>query len=124
MQIGRYWAGHDELPDASLHEEMGVVLVDESGDPIQPFEVYPCNFQAEQFFYSCRTQWRRSPLDGSFLSLDYPGVESAARMQGITITAELFEEIQAIELGAIGRLIDFPELEGFDVVNVGFDPHD
>ena len=100
---------------------MGVVLVDGSGKPMRGgFEPYPCNSEAKALFLACSTQWDRSPMTGALLGLPSPRVESTARLAGILITPDLFEDLQLIERGALGAVADFPELEQYPILYVEF----
>lgn len=101
---------------------MGVVLVDENGDPIDAgLTIYPCNLPAVEWFLACATQWRRKLMDNSLLGLDYPGAEAAARLAGITPTPDLFDDLRHIERGALGAVADMPELDGLNITHVEFD---
>lgn len=66
------------------------------------FEVHADNWDAWMFFLSVQTQWvfASSGLGAQRVAMHYPGVESAARMQGIArrLWPELFEAVHAVEL--------------------------
>lgn len=53
------------------------------------------------FFLLCATQWRRAGMDGIPVGMDYAGVESAARMAGVVMTARLFGDLRVMELAAL-----------------------
>ncbi len=61
------------------------------------FEVLPCNWPAVELFLAGCTQWRRSGSLGVVAGLDYPAVESAARMLGIEITPDSMRGLQIME---------------------------
>lgn len=102
---------------------MGVVLVDESGNPVggDVFRVYPENTAAARLFYASATQWQRNPMTGELWGLNYAGVEAAARLAGIEATPELFGDLQLIEQGALGVKPEFPELDALNIITVSFD---
>lgn len=66
------------------------------------FEVHADNWDAWMFFLSVQTQWvfASSGLVAQRVAMNYPGVESAARLQRIPQRQwpELFEAVQAVEL--------------------------
>jgi hypothetical protein len=98
---------------------MGVVLVDETGTALdKAFQVFPGNRAAEQLFRACATQWRRNPMTGALEGLDYSGVETAARLVRITLTPELFEQLQWIEQGAMGARLDDPDLDKLNIIHI------
>jgi len=49
-------------------------------------------------FARCQTQWQRNAMNGMPTGLDYVGLEAAARLSGVVITPELFEQIGVLEL--------------------------
>jgi hypothetical protein len=57
-----------------------------------------------ELFLACQTQWRFIPLGmGGALpqGLDYPAVESAARMLGLSLTPDTFEDLRVMEAEAL-----------------------
>lgn len=66
------------------------------------FEVHADNMDAWMFFLSVQTQWlfASTGMGSQRVAMNYPGVESAARMQGIArrLWPELFEAVHAVEL--------------------------
>lgn len=105
---------------------MGVVLVDENGEPVgtNQFYIWPDNAPAAELFYASYSQWQRNSMTGHLIGLNYPGVESAARMASISITPELFSNLQIIEQGALGITPDYPELADLTITRVEFPDHD
>lgn len=74
----------------------------------QPFELWEEHATAFGVFRACRTQWRIvAGMGGAhYQGLDYTAMESVMRMQGIEPSAELLEQIQHIEAGAVGVMND------------------
>lgn len=104
---------------------MGVVLVDDAGKPLAAaVEAYPCNRDAEALFMRFQTQWIRNGFTGAPMGLNYPGIESGARLAGLTISPEQFDDLQTIERGALGHVLNIPEFEHIDVIRVGFEDID
>lgn len=66
------------------------------------FEVHADNWDAWMFFLSVQTQWVfvSSGFGSQRVAMNYPGVESAARLQRIPASRwpELFEAVHAVEL--------------------------
>jgi len=101
---------------------MGVKLVDENGREIggDTFRVFPEHRTAEQLFYCAATQWKRNPMTGDLQALNYPGVESAARLAALEVTPDTFHQLQFIERGALGIMPDLSELDELDIVSLDF----
>lgn len=62
----------------------------------EPLGVYQDNIGAINFFLRLQTQWLISPM-GERIGLNYASVESAARILGIPLTPDLFEQVQTME---------------------------
>jgi len=56
-----------------------------------------------QFFVRLQTQWLVGGM-GSRTGLNYPGVESAARLSGLEITPDLFGQLQIMEMTALKEM--------------------
>ena len=67
------------------------------------FEVYAENWAAVLFFNRLQTQWIVGGT-GRRTGLNYPGVESAGRLAGVDITAEMFDQLQVMELAALEEM--------------------
>ncbi len=65
----------------------------------EPFAVLPENARAVELFLLSSTQWRF--VEGWEAGLEYSGVEAAARLAGIPMTAELFADIRIMEAAAV-----------------------
>jgi hypothetical protein len=92
-------AGNDEV--ASDLQALGIEGAEEwleEQEP-EPFAVLPENAQSVELFLLSSTQWRFA--EGLPVSLDYPGVEAAARLAGIAMTPELFADIRIMERAAV-----------------------
>lgn len=96
---------------------MGVVLVDEAGEPIET-RTYPSNLAAESLFQQCATQWQRNPMTNALLGLNYAGVEAAARLSGTQLTPSLFSDLQLIERGALGGGLVLPDVDQLGITRV------
>jgi hypothetical protein len=70
------------------------------------FPVLPENLEAVRLFCAASTQWRRAGMGGVPLGLEYPGLESAARMMGVGMTPELFESVRVMEFAALKVLVE------------------
>jgi hypothetical protein len=60
-------------------------------------EVFDWLRPAVVWFLTCRTQWRRAGYSGVRTGIDYAGAEAAARLGGLTPTAEDFAYLQILE---------------------------
>lgn len=102
---------------------MGVVLVDEHGNPVQgdALVILPDNQPAADLFYRSHSQWNFCGMSGQRISLNYQGVESAARLSGTTITPQLFDDLQTLERGALGDNPEFPDLATVKILSVSDD---
>lgn len=71
----------------------------------EDFEVHADNWEAWLFFLSVQTQWvfASNGMGAQRAGLNYPGVESGARMQRIPMRRwpELFEAVHAVELAVL-----------------------
>lgn len=85
-------------------------MIDQARERLQPtasgdYEVWPDNWHTVTFFCGLRTQWTYvgSMAAVHRVGLDYAGVESAMRMQGMARSrrAALFEELQLMEAAAL-----------------------
>lgn len=94
----------------------GFVVTDKH--PPDEWRIYPCNQTAAALFYASGTQWRRD-FNGNLMGLDYPAVESAARMSGIDITPTVFADLRLIEIGALGIRHELP-VKDLNHVSVDF----
>lgn len=63
------------------------------------FEVWPENAPLLELFVAVQTQWRQGPIGPS--GLDYSGVETALRLMGVKIDAEMFGFIRLMERAAL-----------------------
>lgn len=57
----------------------------------------PENQPAAGVFAACDTQWRRDPMSGQLLGLDYAGVRAAAQMLDVTFTGDDFRRVRTLE---------------------------
>lgn len=66
------------------------------------FVVFPENASALDVFLTCATQWEWFVGERLFLrGLNYAGCEAGLRLADITMTPELFGDLQAMETAAI-----------------------
>lgn len=73
----------------------------EDDDGADDFEVWPENWDAVQVFAAMAGHWRRDPLSGGYVGLDYPAVESVMRMLKVADTASTFRDLQTMERVAL-----------------------
>ena len=108
MAAGRDWVTgtsaartDDALEDAKL---MGIDLTDEDMEMSQG--VWPWHLPALDAFRVVATQWRVSgTLERLYRTgLDYIACKAAWELAGTDLTPELFEDIQAIERGALAQM--------------------
>ena len=64
------------------------------------FEVWPENWNTVVLFSRLETQWRVDGMSGTWLGLDYTGVESVLRMNAVADPAQVFADIQLMERAA------------------------
>lgn len=64
-------------------------------------EILPANWRAVTLFVAAGSQWRFAGMDGVPTGLDYAGVEAAARMSGIEMSATLFARLRVMEGAAL-----------------------
>lgn len=59
-------------------------------------------------FLAVQTQWQRvATMKGLFATgLDYAGVEAGLRLAGITVTPEVWAQVQQIETGAVTAMLE------------------
>jgi hypothetical protein len=62
----------------------------------EPLSVYQSTLDALRFFLKLQTQWTVSPM-GDRVGLNYASVESVARISGIKLDSDLFEQVQVME---------------------------
>jgi hypothetical protein len=75
---------------------------EDEGDPdeVDPYEVFPENWDAVRVFQALTSQWRRDSFTGIFEGLNYPSVESVLHMMKIENTADVFRDIRVMEFAA------------------------
>lgn len=80
----------------------------EADRPRDHFEVHGWEaWRTLNLFLAASTQWRVLSVAGPkggrlvYLGLDYPAVESAARMAGLIVTPDHFAELRDMEAGAL-----------------------
>jgi hypothetical protein len=61
----------------------------------------PDEADAFALFGSLDTQWRRHPLTGTRLGIDYAAIEPVARMLGIGMTPRLLIDVQIMEAAVL-----------------------
>lgn len=66
------------------------------------FELYPSCWEVVNFFIRCQTQWLVGM--GGRTGLNYPGVESLARILRVKLTPEFFGDLQLMESTVIKEL--------------------
>ena len=96
-------SGHESLED----DLSAFGLSSNTYDHLQPpeeFQLYEENCLAFEVFCSCSTQWRFAGMSGVQTGLDYSAVESVMRMMNIEKTAETFQKVRLIEIGALNAL--------------------
>ncbi len=59
-----------------------------------------------RLFLASSTQWRTAGMGGVAIGLDYPGVESAARMMALAVTPTLFADLREMEHAAIKAMLE------------------
>lgn len=67
----------------------------------EEFELWPIHVAIVEFFLCIQSQWRRHPMSGLPLGLDYAGVEAASRWQGVAMTPEFFADLRVMEFAFI-----------------------
>ncbi len=79
-----------------------------AGTAAQPGEVElaPDEVPAVALFLALGTQWRRHPMTGMLLGLDYAAVPPTAAMTGTEMTPALFADLRLMEDAAIGALAE------------------
>lgn len=66
------------------------------------FELWEEHLPVVELFMRCIRQWR--VVGESFLGIDYSTVEIVARLMGIGLTLDLFDDFQIMEARAVERL--------------------
>ncbi len=86
---------------AGVPEEEIQALIDEARTVEEPpLHVSIEEHEAISLFARIQTQWNRGFM-GEYLSLNYPAVESVARMVGIEMSSDLLRSIQIMERAVI-----------------------
>ena len=80
----------------------------------EPLTVDPDMAPALSLFLACATQWRRAGIIGRMVGLDYTAVEMVARIEGVTLTAAMLDDIRWLEAGAIDELCAIAERKAAD----------
>ncbi|WP_119304954.1 DUF1799 domain-containing protein [Dongia deserti] len=70
------------------------------------FAILEENQDAVRLFLASSTQWRTAGMGGVAIGLDYPGVESAARMMALAVTPTLFADLREMEHAAIKAMLE------------------
>ncbi len=100
----RRWAGgrggpavqaDDELTNAAPLPRRGAAPADAL------IELAPDEVEAFALFRSLDTQWRRHPMTGTRLGIDYAAIEPVARMLEIGMTPRLLLDVQVMEAAVI-----------------------
>jgi len=71
-----------------------------------PIQIHEDDAPTARLFLASFTQLRHAGMAGLPTGFDYSGVRAAADMIGIEITARVFDDFQAMEIAAIGNLVD------------------
>lgn len=77
--------------------------IGEDDPELEPFGVYRENWIAVGFFLGLQTQWVVTGF-GERTGLNYSGVEVAARLKGVELTSDLFQQIQIMEMSALKEM--------------------
>lgn len=64
-------------------------------------ELGPGEWEPAFVFFSLETQWRRHPMTGCRLGIDYAAIEPTARMLEIPMTPQLLLDIRTMEGAAL-----------------------
>lgn len=91
--------GPDET--AADAEAFGLVL---EAPVVTEFEVWPENVETLHVFLRASTLWRVDGMTGMTRGFDYPALETLMRMCEIKAPARVFEDLQLMELAALGVL--------------------
>ena len=84
---------------------MGVVLVDEDGNPVgDDFVVAPDNAELWEIAQRCDTQFIRCPFSGRIQRLCYEALPVVLGAMGIPLTQPLLDDLRVIERGALGHV--------------------
>lgn len=65
------------------------------------FEVWPENWPTLELFDRLGTQWRWDGMSGRCLGLNYGGVETLLRLEGVADQARVFADLQVMERAAL-----------------------
>lgn len=85
----------EEDIDAALAQEAQAEAMPE----IEDFEVYEDCWESVRFFLTVQTQWIFAGMGAQRVGLNYPGVESGARMAGVrrSLWPGLLADLQVME---------------------------
>lgn len=67
----------------------------------EDIELCPDEADAAALFFALNTQWRRHPMSGTRLGLDYAAIEPTARMLEIKMTPQLLTDLRDMEGAAL-----------------------
>ncbi|WP_240885316.1 DUF1799 domain-containing protein [Sphingomonas sp. SFZ2018-12] len=67
-------------------------------------ELAPDEAQAFALFVALDTQWRRHPMTGTRLGLDYAAIPVTAAMLDIPMSPAMLTDLRAMEAAAIGEM--------------------
>lgn len=70
---------------------------------IENYQIWQENWPVVELFLKSKTQWKHAPM-GGFVGLDYPGVESVAKLSGVSLSPEMFFDLQLVEQSALGEI--------------------
>jgi hypothetical protein len=62
--------------------------------------LWPDMEEAVRLFMAMNSQWRMHPV-GGLIGLDYAALLAAAQMMGFTMSPQLFDDVRALEAGAL-----------------------
>jgi hypothetical protein len=68
-----------------------------------PFEIDPENWDTVQLFVKLQTQWRLAPT-GHRTGLDYTAIGPTAQYMGLTVTPDVFDGLQFMEIVTINEI--------------------
>lgn len=69
--------------------------------PRLPVELHPTWLASATLFLDCATQWHRAGQFGHAVGLDYSAIALLARLRRQRLTAEIMDDIQAMEAAAL-----------------------
>jgi hypothetical protein len=114
MAAGRAWATGPTRPasnDGALSDAAALGLDLSEADLVRPAAeagIWAWLRPAIEAFAAVSTQWRTASLDGAVIrtGLDYGALRAAWELAGIEATATLFEDVRAIEAGALEAMVE------------------